>query len=245
MSRGLSVIVCAYNEERYLAACLHSILAQTRPPDEVIVVDNASTDATAAVASVIPGVTVVHEPAKGLVRARAAGRAAAGGELLVYLDADCRAPLQWLERVDRRFVRYPRLAAVTGPYRFYDWDLVGRGLVRAYDGLVAPPVHFVLQRVARAGAIFYGGNFAVRRSALDAIGGFDTTIEFHGEDTNLGRRLVRAGPVHLASECWLHTSARRYRAMGRGRVFRLYVRNFWSEILHHRPADRTHVDVRR
>lgn len=102
MSRGLSVIVCAYNEERYLAACLHSILAQTRPPDEVIVVDNASTDATAAVASVIPGVTVVHEPAKGLVRARAAGRAAAGGELLVYLDADCRAPLQWIERVDRR-----------------------------------------------------------------------------------------------------------------------------------------------
>jgi len=245
MSHGLSVIVCAYNEERYLAACLHSLLAQTRPPDEIIVVDNASTDATAAVASRVPGVTVVHEPAKGLVRARAAGWAAAGGDLLVYLDADCRAPLQWLERVDRRFVRHPRLAAVTGPYRFYDWDFVGQALVWAYDRLVAPPVHVALQRVARAGAILYGGNFAVRRSALDAIGGFDTTIEFHGEDTNLGRRLVRAGPVHLASECWLHTSARRYQEMGRGRVFRLYVRNFWSEILRHRPADRTHVDVRR
>jgi hypothetical protein len=48
----------------------------------------------------------------------------------------------------------------------------------------------------------------------------------------------------MAGECWLSTSARRYRAMGTGTVFRLYVRNFWSEIIHHRPKDGQHQDVR-
>ena len=81
-------------------------------------------------------------------------------------------------------------------------------------------------------------------TALERIGGFDTSIEFHGEDTNLGRRLLRVGQVGLFRDCWLYTSARRYQAMGRGAVFRLYVRNFTSEVLYHRPKDTTHLDVR-
>ena len=78
-----------------------------------------------------------------------------------------------------------------------------------------------------------------------AIGGFDTRIEFHGEDTNLGRRLVPHGRVVIAPRCFVFTSARRFVAMGRGQVFRLYIRNFWSEIVHHRPADVAYRDVGR
>jgi GT2 family glycosyltransferase len=96
----------------------------------------------------------------------------------------------------------------------------------------------------RLGAILYGGNFAVRREALEQIGGFDTSIEFHGEDTNLGRRLARVGRVRMLPSAFVYTSARRYTAMGRGRVFSLYVRNFCSEIFRHRPADAVHEDVR-
>ena len=54
----LSVIVCAHDEARYLPACLHSLLAQTRVPDEILVVNNASTDETRAVAQQIPYVHV-------------------------------------------------------------------------------------------------------------------------------------------------------------------------------------------
>jgi glycosyltransferase involved in cell wall biosynthesis len=165
----ISVIVCAFNEAGYLAACLHSLLAQSRRPDELLVVNNASTDDTA---------------------------------------------------------------------------LVARGIGSAYDLTVAPLTQLLVYRLLCIGTLFYGGNFAVRREALDAIGGFDTAIEFHGEDTNLGRRLVRVGKVSMAPECWLYTSARRYRAMEKRRVIRLYVRNFWSELVHHRPRDRQHVDVR-
>ena len=244
MALTLSVIVCAHNEGHYLAACLHSLLAQSRLPDEILVINNASTDQTRAVAAQIPHVRVFDEPRKGLVVARETGRRAAVGDVLVYLDADCRAPLTWLARIEHRFQRDPALIALSGPYRFYDWDWWGRTLIRAYDFTLAPVTQLLVKRILRLGTIFYGGNFAVRRDALDRIGGFDTSIEFHGEDTNLGRRLFAIGKVGLFHDCYLYTSARRYVAMGKGAVFRLYVRNFTSELLHHRPKDTTHLDVR-
>jgi glycosyltransferase involved in cell wall biosynthesis len=239
----ISAVICAYNEERALPACLHALLAQTRLPDEIVVVDNGSTDRTAQVASAVPGVRVITEPTKGLVRARETGRLATQGDVLAYVDADCRPPLQWLARLERHFVGNAGVVAVTGPYRFYDWDWPGRLLVWLYDVLVAPATH-LLVRALGLGAILYGGNFAVRRTALERIGGFDTSIEFHGEDTNLGRRLAEVGRVVLSYRGYLYTSARRYHALGTWTVFWLYVRNFCSEILRHRPADTRHVDVR-
>ena len=240
----ITVVVCAYNEAVLLPACLYSLRAQTRQPDEILVVNNASTDATDTVARAVPGVRVVDEPQKGLVVARETARCATRSEVLAYIDADCRAPITWLERIERRFACVAPPLAVTGPYRFYDWDLSGRALIRLYDALLAPPTHALVHHALGVGAILYGGNFAVRSDALASIGGFDRSIEFHGEDTNLGRRLTPHGRVDIARDCWVWTSARRYRAMGKGAVFGLYVRNFWSEILRQRPADREHLDVR-
>src|SRR5262245_8179242 len=176
----ISAIVCAYNEADFLPACLHSLFTQTRLPDEIIVINNASSDNTAAIAAGIPGVRVVNEPAKGLVVARETGRRHAGGDVLAYVDADCRAPLQWLERIERRFDRYPAVVAVTGPYRFYDWDIAGRFILRTYDAVIAPPTHVLVHYFIGFGAILYGGNFAVRQDALERIGGFDRSVEFHG-----------------------------------------------------------------
>jgi glycosyltransferase involved in cell wall biosynthesis len=208
------------------------------------VVNNASTDETRGVAEQIPGVRVVDEPRKGLVVARETGRLKTRGDILIYLDADCRAPLLWIERIVDHFERDPSLIALSARYRFYDWDWYGRTLIRTYDFVVAPLTQLLVKHVLRIGTIFYGGNFAVRREALERIGGFDTSVEFHGEDTNLGRRLFRVGNVSLRYDCFLYTSARRYVALGKAAVFRLYVRNFVSELLYHRPKDTTHVDVR-
>jgi glycosyltransferase involved in cell wall biosynthesis len=240
----ISAIVCAYNEARYLPACLFSLLSQTRPPDEILVINNASTDETAAVARQIPGVRVVDEPTRGLVVARETARREARGDILAFVDADCRAPIPWMERIERRLAAPGGPVSVTGPYRFYDWDWRGRTLIRLYDVAVAPPTHFLVHHALQIGAILYGGNFAVSKEALARIGGFDCSIEFHGEDTNLGRRLTTIGRIDVRPDCWVWTSARRYRVMGKRRVFGLYVRNFWSEILRHRPTDVEHVDVR-
>ncbi len=240
----IAVVVCAFNEARLLPACLYSLRAQTRPADDILVINNASTDETAAVARAVPGVRTVDDPHKGLVVARETARRSVKADILAYVDADCRAPITWLESIEARFNRPAPPVAVTGPYRFYDWDRTGRTLIRLYDALVAPPTHTLVHHLLGAGAILYGGNFAVSAAALRQIGGFDRQIEFHGEDTNLGRRLTPIGRVDIAPECWVWTSARRYHAMGKSAVFKLYVRNFWSEILRHRPADHEHLDVR-
>ncbi|MGH9255057.1 MAG: glycosyltransferase family 2 protein, partial [Vicinamibacterales bacterium] len=83
MAPRLSVIVCAHNEAQYISTCLYSLLAQSRLPDEILVINNASTDATRAVAQQVPDVRVVDEPRKGLVLARETGRREATGDVLV------------------------------------------------------------------------------------------------------------------------------------------------------------------
>ena len=225
----ISAIVCAYNEADFLPACLHSLFSQTRPPDEIIVVNNASSDDTAAVAARDPrrarrrrtgtrGWSSPARPARRHVDGRRAGL--------------CRC-------------RLPRTAAMAGTDRAaFRTSSRGRGGDRPVPVLrlgfgrpcasfapttavVAPPTHVARPLLAsRAGAILYGGNFAVRRDALDRIGGFDRSIEFHGEDTNLGRRLTPLGSIHVARECWIWTSARRYRAHGQAQGLRALRQEF-------------------
>src|SRR6266481_9281814 len=101
MRLTIATIVCAYNESQLLPGCLHSLLAQTRPPDDIVVINNASTDRTGDVARAVPGVRVLDEPAKGLVVARERARRNVDADVVAYVDADCRAPITWLERVER------------------------------------------------------------------------------------------------------------------------------------------------
>ncbi|WP_291981254.1 glycosyltransferase [Luteitalea sp.] len=132
---AISVIICAWNEQDTLADCLRSVLAQARAPDEIIVVDNASTDRTGDVARRFAGVRVIEESRKGLTRARDAGHRASTGDILACLDADCRAPAGWLAGIERQLAD-PRVVAVTGPFRFYDWTRTGCLVLRAYDAVI-------------------------------------------------------------------------------------------------------------
>jgi len=100
MGLTITAIVCAYNESRLLPGCLYSLRSQTRPPDDILVINNASTDETANVARAVPGVRVIDEPSKGLVVARETARRAAQTDIVAYIDADCRVPITWLQRVE-------------------------------------------------------------------------------------------------------------------------------------------------
>jgi glycosyltransferase involved in cell wall biosynthesis len=112
VSERVSVLICTHNHGRYLPQCLTSVLNQTRPPDEVIVVNDGSTDGTAEVMSKFPEVRCIHQENTG--KAVAFGRAfsLSAGSIICHLDADDYWELQKLERVLRCFEENSKLGGV-------------------------------------------------------------------------------------------------------------------------------------
>lgn len=236
----LSVVVPAYNEEKYIGACLEELIT-TAGKDiyEIIVVDNASTDRTAAVAKKYKGVKVVSEKRKGLTRARQAGLMAAKGDLIAYIDADTQVKPGWFHKVIREFEKNPRLVCLSAPYNLYDVSKWKRVLVWSWWNLLAYPTYRLLMQY-----MVLGANFVAKRSVLLKIGGFDENVAFYGEDTNIARRLSKAGKVKFLRKSLVDSSARRLEAEGMVQMGLKYGFNFISEIIRHKPLTKEYKDHR-
>ncbi|MBI3785907.1 MAG: glycosyltransferase [Deltaproteobacteria bacterium] len=180
----VSVVVPVLNGADVIGDLLTSLRHQTsRAAAEVIVVDNASTDATVDVVRRFP-VALLSEPRRGPSAARNRGLQHARGEVVVFLDADVLPTRNWL-------------AEMTAP--FSDPALVVAG-GRSVDYLPTTPAQrFIAQLGIRQleydffrGNVPYvaGENMAVRRSALEAVGGWDESF-YTAEDLDLCVRLMR------------------------------------------------------
>jgi glycosyltransferase involved in cell wall biosynthesis/exo-beta-1,3-glucanase (GH17 family) len=190
---ALSVVVCAYNEERLLAECLDSLAALDYPELDVVVCDDGSTDRTLAIARRYP-FRVLDLPHGGLSAARNAGARAARGEYVAYLDADASCTPQWpyhlvLSLEERGVV------ATGGP----NLPVPGAGLVeRAVAASPGGPVE-VLSGDDRAEHV-PGCNMAFRRDELLDAGGFDAVFTSAGDDVDLCWRLLdRGGAIGFAA----------------------------------------------
>ena len=141
-----------------LERCLASLREQARPADEIIVVDNASTDATADIARRL-GATVITEPRPGITAAASRGYDAAVGDIIARCDADSLLPTDWLQRIELELGEHPDAVAVTGPATFYDLSPLGDWLARVlYLG-----AYFFSAGAALAGTPLFGSNFAMTR----------------------------------------------------------------------------------
>jgi glycosyltransferase involved in cell wall biosynthesis len=242
----LSFVIPAYNEESYLPACLESILAQTQglgDQVEIIVVNNASSDRTRDVALTYPGVIVVDEPRKGLPFARQAGFAASSGNLIANVDSDSRLTPGWVARVLASFADEPRLVAISGPVVYYDLSPSQLVSVRLFYALAF--TLYVLNRyILRAGSMVQGGNFVLRREALEGIGGFNTAISFYGEDTDIARRLNGVGKVVFTFQLKMYSSARRLKKEGMFKIGLRYTMNYLWTTFRKRPFTETYIDIR-
>lgn len=243
----ISVIIPAYNEESMIGACLQSVLAADQPDCEmeVLVVNNASTDRTEEIARSYPGVRVVTEHQKGLTKARQCGNQNATGDILFYIDADTRIPKHLIRYIEKVMTNNPKVVAMSGPYKYHDWHWFGRTILWLYHWLIVPVTQLIINRILDKGSVLYGGNFALRKKVLDEIGGFDVTLEFWSEDTQISRRMSRRGRVRFYHRAYVHTSARRYYEEGLFRVLFRYIMNFLWDIFFHKPFTKGYRDVRR
>lgn len=162
----ISVVIPALNDSAMLALCLESLAAQTRLPDEIVVVDNGSTDDTAEIAR-RAGARVVNEPIRGIPRATAAGFDAARGTILARLDADSRPAPNWVEEIDARFSADPTLSALSGSGEFYD---ANRAVKRLGEVLYIGGYFWSMGWLLGHPPLF-GSNFAISAAAWHRIRG--------------------------------------------------------------------------
>ena len=235
----ISLVIPAYNEESYIGDCLAAAIEHSKGRfHEIIVVDNASKDRTAEIARSFPGVRVVREDQKGLTKARQCGLDAATGDLIAYIDADTRLPAQWIKKLDATFKKHPEIVCLSGPYRYYDGSKWRNSVMHAVWWLSAPVTYWAV------GYMVLGGNFIARKSALLAMGGFDRSIDFYGEDTDIARRLSAFGKVKFDMSFFIYSSSRRFSKEGLISTNVTYALNFIWQVIFHKPYTGRSTDIR-
>src|SRR5262245_2035344 len=193
----VSVVVCAYNAERTMEACLASLRTLNYPDYEVIVVNDGSTDATLAITErqklaydadpTGPRLEIISQENRGLSVARNVGAHAATGEIVAYTDSDCVPDPDWLAFLVFKFAR-SGFVAVGGPnFPPPEPALVPAAVAVSPGG----PTHVLLNdEVAEH---IPGCNMAFTKKALTEVGGFDPTYTSAGDDVDLCWRLQNRG----------------------------------------------------
>ena len=233
----VSIVVPALNEEKLLKLCLDSLKEQDYTGEyEIIVVDNASTDRTQEIASNCR-VRVIFEQNIGTGLARQRGLIEAAGEIVAFTDADTIVPRRWLRTLVHRLTCDPKIIAVSGPYAFFDVSTPAR-IISYAANFVSIILDTAFRRVTRKGGTLWGSNFAAWKKVLLEVGGFDTSIEFLGEDFELSLRLNGRGKVNLLPTLFVLTSARRIKEYGLLCTYSNYIINYFSILFYHKPLPR-------
>jgi glycosyltransferase involved in cell wall biosynthesis len=185
-SLTLTIVIPVFNEQDHLKSCLSAIAAQTITPDEVIVVDNNSSDGSVAIAGQFPFVKLLKEKKQGVLFAKSRGFKAAASDVIGRIDADTILPPRWVEQV-KELMADPDTAAVTGPVNYYDMPL--------------PEVNFRLDHWMRSSIynwspkspFLFGSNMAIRKSVWQAVAADICHDTYMHEDLDLAVHLYRAG----------------------------------------------------
>jgi glycosyltransferase involved in cell wall biosynthesis len=187
---AVSVVVPTRNRAEYLSVALASIVSQQLDVAfEVVVVDDGSSDATAAVAGAAGVELERHARPRGLNAARNTGIGAAGASLIAFVDDDVRAPPGWLAALLEGARAMPWADALGGPIR-----ASLEGSPPRSCGREAPPVTTLDLGPSDLETRFvWGANLTVRRSAVERIGGFDESVPIYGDEEEWLMRLHSGG----------------------------------------------------
>lgn len=190
-SPGVAVVLCTRDRPELLRGALEALVPALRPQDEAVVVDSASSGPESRVVAERLGLRVVRCDRPGLSRARNAGVAATSRPVVAFTDDDCRPDPRWPAVVERAFTD-PHVGLVTGRVL-----AVGQGTgTRLSTRDATAPRRF--RGPTRPGLVGHGANMALRRTALDQLGGFDELLGAGGplraaDDWDVFWRVLRLG----------------------------------------------------
>jgi len=200
----ISVVIPAFNEEKFIEKTLQSILNQDYKDFELIVVDNNSNDNTSKIAKDF-GAKVIFEPLQGVGFARQKGFMEAKGEIIATTDADTILPSNWVSRIVEEFKKDKDLVAFGGLYSLYSGPMTAK--IAVY--YLSYPF-WLLDKLFSHGWCLPGANLAVRKDAFLKIGGFRTDLKL-GEDANISLRIKEVGKVKFDPDFLVQTSGRRFK----------------------------------
>ena len=197
----VSIVIPAFNEEEFIKECLVSVLNQKELPDEIIVVDNNSTDDTAKIAKRL-GAKVVTENRQGLIFARNKGFDCAKYEILARCDADTVVPTNWVKRIKYNFEKQ-KINALTGPILYYDTMVKTLLPVRIYSRS--------LKLLLNGNRVLFGPNMAITKSIWERVEPFvNLNDSLVLEDVDLSINILKAkGKIGYDPSLIVKTSARR------------------------------------
>src|SRR5690242_9706360 len=185
----VSIVIPCYNHAHYLGQAIESVQRQTWPAVEIIVVDDGSTDDTAAVVARYPGVTGLTQPNQGLSAARNTGLKASHGRYILFLDADDLVVPNALDKAVGEMTAHPECAFVSGAFYYADEQGVpGSKLV--FEDVVGDHYLTLLTRnyIAMHATVLY------RRDIIEEVGGFDPSLRAC-EDYDVYLKIARQHPV--------------------------------------------------
>lgn len=182
----ISIIIPTFNEEKYIEKCLKSIISQTISANEIIVIDNNSTDKTKIISDKLK-VNVIKERKQGMIHARNKGFNAAKHEIIARCDADCIVPKDWVEKILKNFAN-GGIDALSGPVVYHDSFLKSASI---------HPSHLYLESLrlfSKGNRYLVGPNMAITKNIWDKVKNFvnldDSKVH---EDIDLSLKIVKVG----------------------------------------------------
>lgn len=182
---NISIVIPVYNAERYIKRCIEALLSQSYPEEdyEVIMVDNCSTDASAAIIKRFPAICLLSEKKQGAYAARNKGISASRGHIVAFTDPDCIAYTDWLQNI-ATVMESSDIRIVTGRRIPYSSSAV-LSMFTSYENAKD---EYVFNGEAKDLYYGYTNNMAVRRGLFKELGSF--VEQRRGSDTIFVRRVV-------------------------------------------------------
>ncbi len=197
----VSVVIPTFNRAHLIGAALRSVLVQTRQPDEILVIDDGSTDETEALVRREFGerVRYIRQPNAGAAAARNHGMRLATGDLIAFLDSDDFWLPTKLEQQVAFLEAHPEFAASCGNLRMESMDGRDLGLKRPPEAAITGRQFEPIVRDPSRYHFMYIPTLVFRRSCIDQIGWFDEGRQL-AEDWHFTFRLAARYPIHSIPE---------------------------------------------